>query len=79
MDYIREDYQFLGDDLSQYISNYGQESALSYPLCKEDLRIDTEDPREKAELEVFREKIKSKFNFNNTFAVCNPNKHPAAY
>jgi len=40
---------------------------MTFPLCKDDDRLDLEDPRELADLEVFREKLKSIFNFNNCY------------
>ena len=62
---LREGVDDIGDDLSRLKSNYGQDSAMTFPLCKDDDRRDLEDPRELADLEVFREKLKSIFHFNN--------------
>jgi hypothetical protein len=61
---MRADYEFLGDDISQYRSDDG-DSVMTFPLCKDDQRIDLNDPRELADLDVFREKIKRKFRYNN--------------
>ena len=61
---MRADYEFMGDDLSQERSRDG-ESAMTFPFCKDDHRIDLDDPREKADLEVFRDRVKRKFCFNN--------------
>lgn len=38
---------------------------MSFPFCKDDHRIDLNDPRELADLEVFRDRIKRKFHYNN--------------
>ena len=52
----------MGDDLSQ-----DTDSAFTFPLCADDHRIDLFDPREIADLEIFREKLKSKFNYDNCY------------
>jgi hypothetical protein len=65
VDILRVDHENLGDDLSQYRSD--EDSAFTFPLCADDHRIDLFDPREIADLEIFREKIKSKFNYNNCY------------
>jgi hypothetical protein len=52
----------MGDDLSQ-----DADSAFTFPLCADDHRIDLFDPREIADLEIFREKLKSKFNYDNCY------------
>jgi len=62
---MREGFDDVGDDLSRFKSNPGQDSVMTFPLCKDDDRRDLEDPRELANLEVFREKLKSIFTFNN--------------
>lgn len=61
---MRADYEFMGDDLSQYRSDEN-DSVMTFPLCKDDHRIDLDDPREMADLDVFRERIKRKFQYNN--------------
>ena len=45
------------------------DSHLTYPLRKEDPRLDLDDPRELADLEVFRGKLLSKFHYNNCYAI----------
>ena len=66
---MRADYEFMGDDLSEHKSKWG-DSAMTFPFCKDDHRIDLDDPREMADLDVFRDRIKRKFHFNNCGANC---------
>lgn len=65
IDILRIDHENLGDNLSEYRSD--EDSAFTFPLCADDHRIDLFDPREIADLEIFREKLKSKFNYDNCY------------
>lgn len=65
-DILREDQ--MGEGLSD------NESAYTFPLMADDHRIDLSDPREIADLEIFREKLKSKFHYDNCYTEKIPAK-----